>query len=115
MSSSASPNRFRSDRRCLSLYTVAGRDENGSATGLHAAMRRVVHQRKQPFTTTYALGQVSKQVYAAGRTLSMDALRASFQSLQGEAQILRSRYAGEIEQKARGTDVKQLLTMVKQQ
>ena len=67
------------------------------------------------FATTYAHGQVAKQYDGGGRTLDMDNLRAAFQSLLGEAQALRGRYAGEIEQKARTIDVNQLLSMVKQQ
>ena len=67
------------------------------------------------FATTYALGHVAKQYYAAGRTLSTQNLKAAFQSMLGEAQALRERYAGEIEQKARTIDVNQLLTLVKQQ
>lgn len=67
------------------------------------------------FATTYALGHVAKQYYAGGRTLSVDKLKAAFQSLVGEAQALRSRYAGEIEQKARTIDAAKLLELVKAQ
>ena len=67
------------------------------------------------FATTYALGHVAKQYYAGGRTLSVDKLKAAFQSLVGEAQALRGRYAGEIEEKARTIDAAKLLELVKAQ
>jgi len=84
------------------------------AGGLGGALGRQATSSAMAFATTYALGQVAKQYYGGGRTLSMDKLKASFQGLLGEAQTLRSRYAGEIEQKARTLDVNQLLSLVKQ-
>jgi hypothetical protein len=45
----------------------------------------------------------------------MDQLKAAFRSMVGEAQELRGRYVGEIEQKARSIDVNQLVKLVKQQ
>ena len=79
------------------------------------ALGRQAARSTAPFATTYALGQVAKQYYGGGGTLDMQALKAAFQSLLGEAQSLRGRYAGEIEQKARTVDVNQLLALVKQQ
>ncbi len=67
------------------------------------------------FGTTYALGHVAKSYYGGGRTLDVARLKAAFQSLVGEAQGLRQRYAGEIEEKARTIDVSQLVSMIKQQ
>lgn len=67
------------------------------------------------FGTTYALGHVAKKYYGGGRTLDVARLKEAFQSLIGEAQSLRQRYAGEIEQKARTIDVNQLVSMIKQQ
>jgi uncharacterized protein (DUF697 family)/tellurite resistance protein len=67
------------------------------------------------FATTYALGHVAKQYYAGGRTLTTERLKAAFDAMLGEAQALRTRYAGEIEQKARTIDVGQLAALVKQQ
>lgn len=84
------------------------------AGGLGGAFGRQATSSAMAFATTYALGQVAKQYYGGGRTLSMDKLKASFQGLVGDAQALRSRYAGEIEQKARTLDVNQLLSLVKQ-
>lgn len=84
------------------------------AGGLGGALGRQATSSAMAFATTYALGQVAKQYYGGGRTLSMDKLKASFQGLLGDAQALRSRYAGEIEQKARTLDVNQILAAVRQ-
>jgi uncharacterized protein (DUF697 family) len=67
------------------------------------------------FATTYALSQVAKACYGGGRVLSVDKLKASYRSLVREAQALRARTAGEIEQKARTIDTQDLLALVKQQ
>lgn len=83
--------------------------------GLVGALGRQATGSAIAFATTYALGQVAKRYYAGGRSLSMDDLKTAFQSLLGEAQSLRGRYAGEIEQKAKTIDVNQILAMVKQQ
>lgn len=85
------------------------------AGGLGGALGRQATSSAMAFASTYALGQVAKQYYGGGRTLSVDRLKQAFQSTLGEAQALRSRYAGEIEQKARTVDVNQLLSLVKNQ
>lgn len=85
------------------------------AGGLGGALGRQATSSAMAFASTYALGQVAKQYYGGGRTLSMEKLKQSFQSTLGEAQSLRSRYAGEIEQKAKTVDVSQLLSLVKGQ
>ncbi|RPI41645.1 MAG: DUF533 domain-containing protein, partial [Betaproteobacteria bacterium] len=82
--------------------------------GIAGALGRQAAGSAMAFATTYALGHVAKQYYGAGRALSAQNLKAAFQSMLGEAQNLRGRYAGEIEQKARTIDVNQLLTLVKQ-
>jgi len=82
---------------------------------LAGAIGRQATGSAMSFATTYALGHVAKSYYAGGRTLSMDRLRASFQGLLGEAQSLRARYAGEIEQKAKTLDVNQIVSLVRQQ
>lgn len=83
--------------------------------GLAAALGRQAASSAMAFASTYALGQVAKQYYGGGRTLDMAKLKAAFQSMLGEAQALRGRYAGEIEHKARTLDVNQLLQLVRQQ
>jgi len=67
------------------------------------------------FASTYALGHVAKQYYASGRTLDMEKLKGTFAGLLGEAKNLQTRYAGEIEQKARTIDVGQLAALVRSQ
>jgi uncharacterized protein (DUF697 family)/tellurite resistance protein len=83
--------------------------------GLAGALGRQATGSAMAFATTYALGQVAKQYYGGGRTLDMNRLKGAFQSMVGEAQSLRGRYAGEIEQKSRTIDVNRLLAVVKQQ
>jgi uncharacterized protein (DUF697 family)/tellurite resistance protein len=83
--------------------------------GLAGALGRQAAGSAMAFATTYALGQVAKRYYAGGRTLTVDQLKAAFQSLLGEGQALRGRFAGEIEQKARTIDVNRLLAVVRQQ
>ena len=65
------------------------------------------------FATTYALGELAQRYYAGGRTLSGMQLREAFSSLLGDAKTLHSRYAGEIQQKARTVNPSQLLGLVR--
>lgn len=67
------------------------------------------------FATTYALGQVAKQYYAGGRTISMNQLKQVFASLLDQGKNMQTRYSGEIQQKARTIDVKQIAGLVRQQ
>ena len=67
------------------------------------------------FATTYALGHVARQYYASGRTLDGNKLKAAFASLLADAKGLQTRYAGEIEQRAKTIDVAQLASLVKSQ
>ncbi len=67
------------------------------------------------FATTYALGQVARQYYAAGRTLDPARLKQSFATLFEDAKALQARYAGAIEDKARTLDVTQIAALVRQQ
>jgi uncharacterized protein (DUF697 family)/tellurite resistance protein len=83
--------------------------------GLAGSLGRQAAGSAMAFATTYALGQVARQYYGGGRTLDMEKLKAAFQSLLGEAQALRGRYAAQIEDKARTLDVNQLLSLVRRQ
>ncbi|HSO05615.1 MAG TPA: GTPase [Pelomicrobium sp.] len=65
------------------------------------------------FATTYALGHVARRYYAGGRTLSAAALREAFDGMLGEAKGLQTRYAGEIEARARSVNLPQLLAEVR--
>jgi uncharacterized protein (DUF697 family)/tellurite resistance protein len=64
------------------------------------------------FATTYALGQVAKQYYAGGRTLDASQLKQVFASLLERGKSLQARHAGEIKDKARTIDVKQIAGLV---
>jgi len=85
------------------------------AGGLGGALGRQATSSAMAFASTYAIGQIAKQYYGGGRTLSMEKMKASFQALLGQAQSLRGRYAGEIEQKARTLDVSQVASLIKAQ
>jgi uncharacterized protein (DUF697 family) len=66
------------------------------------------------FATTYALGQVAKQYYAGGRSLSTDQLRNVFSSMVDQARSLQGRYASDISRKAQQVNVSQLMPLVRQ-
>ena len=65
------------------------------------------------FATTYALGQLAKQYYGAGRRLDPDALRRTYEGLLEQAKGMQSRFAPDIEQRARTLDVQQVLRAVR--
>jgi len=65
------------------------------------------------FATTWALGQVAKQYYGGGRTLDMDKLKAAFAPLLAQGQALVDRYGGDIAQRARTIDVRNLPALIK--
>jgi uncharacterized protein (DUF697 family) len=48
------------------------------------------------FATTYALGQVAKQYYAGGRTLTTDQLKSVFSSMVDQARSMQGKYSGDI-------------------
>lgn len=65
------------------------------------------------FATTYALGKVAHRYYAGGRTLDTDTLKSAFSRTVEEARGLQQRYAPQIQEKARGLDVNQLLKQLR--
>ena len=83
--------------------------------GLLGALGSVATGSALSFATTYALGQVAKQYYAGGRRIDQAQLRQVFASMLQQAKGLQARYAGEIEQKARTIDTRQLLGLVREQ
>lgn len=66
------------------------------------------------FATTYALGMVAIQYYAGGRTIDTGKLKEIFTSLLDRGRTLQTRYAGEIQDKARTIDVNQLVNVVRE-
>ncbi len=65
------------------------------------------------FASTWALGQVAKQYYAGGRTLDAAKLKAAFAPLLAQGQTLVQRYGGEIAERARSIDLRNLPALVK--
>ena len=77
-------------------------DLSGAATG--AAIT---------FAATYGLGMAAKKYYASGRNLSMADVKTLFAQSSEEAKGLYLRYAGQVEQSAKSTNVSNLLSMVR--
>jgi uncharacterized protein (DUF697 family)/tellurite resistance protein len=65
------------------------------------------------FATTYALGQVARQYYSSGRTLTAAQLKDVFSSMLQQGHSLQDRYSSEIAQKARQVNVGELMHLVR--
>ncbi len=65
------------------------------------------------FATTWALGQLAKQYYGGGRTLDAAKLKAAFAPLLEQGQGLIGQYGGEIAERARTIDVRNLPALIK--
>lgn len=65
------------------------------------------------FATTYALGQVAKQYYGGGRTLSAVDLRGIFQRASAEGQQVFQQHAGAVDQRARRLDLGTVMNAVR--
>ena len=65
------------------------------------------------FATTWALGQLAKQYYGGGRTLDAAKLKAAFAPLLEQGQGLIGRYGGEIADRARTIDVRNLPALIR--
>ena len=79
--------------------------------------RAVGHQTASSgmaFATTWALGQLAKQYYGGGRTLDAAKLKAAFAPLLEQGQSLIGRYGGEIAERARTIDVRNLPALMRQ-
>ncbi len=89
------------------LRTVGGRMMGGlGSTAVGSAFS---------FATTYALGQVARQYYASGRSISVDQLKQIFVSLLEQGKSLQERYSGEIRQKASTINLNEIVGLVRQQ
>ena len=80
--------------------------------GMGRAIGRQAASSGMAFATTWALGQLAKQYYGGGRTLDMAKLRAAFAPLVEQGQGLVQRYGGEIAERARTIDVRNLPALV---
>ena len=86
-------------------------------TVLGGVGRAVGHQTASSgmaFATTWALGQLAKQYYGGGRTLDAAKLKAAFAPLLEQGQGLIGRYGGEIAERARTIDVRNLPALLRQ-
>lgn len=65
------------------------------------------------FATTYALGQAAKSYYGGGRTLELADVRALFQSQLEQGRALFDTHQGEVQSKARTTDLQSLMRLIR--
>jgi len=65
------------------------------------------------FASTYALGQVAKRYYSAGRTFSAEMLRETYESVVKEGRALQGEYLPAIREKASTLDATKVLAMVR--
>ncbi len=78
--------------------------------------RAVGHQTASSgmaFATTWALGQLAKQYYGGGRAFDAGKLKAAFAPLFEQGQGLIGRYGGEIAERARTIDVRNLPALIR--
>ncbi|HVF64383.1 MAG TPA: DUF533 domain-containing protein [Casimicrobiaceae bacterium] len=80
--------------------------------GMGRTIGRQAASSGMAFATTWAIGQLAKQYYGSGRTLSTDKLKASFTPLVEQGRALIMRYAPAIEERARTIDIRQLPQMI---
>ena len=80
--------------------------------GMGRAVGRQAASSGMAFATTWALGQLAKQYYGGGRTLDVAKLKAAFAPLVEQGQGLVQRYGGEIGERARTIDVRNLPALV---
>ena len=80
--------------------------------GMGRTIGRQAASSGMAFATTWALGQLAKQYYGGGRTLDMAKLKAAFAPLVEQGQGLVQRYVGEIAERARTIDVRNLPALV---
>ena len=64
------------------------------------------------FATTWALGQLAKQYYGGGRTLDAAKLKSAFAPLVAQGQTLVQRYGGQISERAKTIDVRNLPALI---
>ena len=65
--------------------------------------------------STYALGQVAKQYYAAGRKIDTAELKRTFTSLLEEAKVRKDQYTKQIQEKVNEVKNSNLVSLIKEQ
>jgi len=81
--------------------------------GMGRAVGRQGASSGMAFATTWALGQLAKQYYGGGRTLDAGKLKAAFAPLLEQGQGLIGRYGGDIAERARTIDVRNLPALIR--
>jgi uncharacterized protein (DUF697 family) len=84
------------------------------AGGLGRGLGSVAAGAAFSFATTYALGQLAKRYYAAGRQMNTALLQQTYQSLLGQAKQLQGQYSSQIQQKAQSLNPAEVMRMVKE-
>ena len=84
----------------------------GIAGGIGRSIGHQAASSGMAFASTWAIGKVAQQYYAGGRTLDAEKLRAAFAPMLDQARELGTRYAGEIQQRARTIDLSNLPALI---
>ena len=95
------------------IENVGGRFVGRGAAGMLAGLGRAATGTAFAFASTYALGQVARQYYAGGRTLSAIDLQAIFTKQASSAKGMYDQYRPRIEEQARNLNPSQILNMVR--
>ena len=80
--------------------------------GMGRTIGRQAASSGMSFATTWALGQLAKQYYAGGRTLDAARLKAAFAPLLEQGQGMMQRYGGQIAERSRTIDVRNLPALI---
>jgi uncharacterized protein (DUF697 family)/tellurite resistance protein len=83
------------------------------AGGLVGGLARGATGMAFSFASTYALGQLAKRYYGGGRTMSTAVLKQTFDQLLTPAKELQTKYAPQIQEKARSVNMADVMAMVK--
>ena len=83
--------------------------------GLFGGLGRQAASSGMSFATTYALGQVAKQYYAAGRKIDTAELKRTFAKLLEDAKVRKDQYAQQIQQKLNEVKNSNLVSLIKEQ
>lgn len=81
--------------------------------GLLGGLGRQAVSSGMSFASTYALGQVARRYYAAGRTFSTEMLRETFEQMLGEAKGLQANYLPQMQAQARSLNPARIAEMVR--
>ena len=81
--------------------------------GIGRTVGRQTASSGMAFATTWALGQLAKQYYGGGRTLDAETLKAAFAPLLEQGRGMIDRYGGEIAERARTIDVRNLPALIR--